>query len=108
MVDTTPGRDPRDSGSGPTNIYRRKQQRSLPTAGYLFQEKTDVKDIIDPSDMGLKVLQARREGGIANFYSPERYQLQVQELLSAVQAKKEHREPTDLQMWGDSVPQCNT
>ncbi len=100
----TSGQGSRDSGSGSTTTHqRRKNQRSLPSAGYLFQEKVDVTDIIDPADMGLKVLEARRKGGLEKFYSPEKYQSQIQDMLAAVKAKKEYRLQTDLKMWGDRV-----
>ena len=55
-----------NSSSGTTNAdtndrrrgngQRRQTDRALPVAGYLYEEKTDVEDIIDPSDMGLNVL----------------------------------------------------
>ena len=102
MLPTDREQDPRDSGSGSTTI-RRGQNRALPIAGYLFKEKVDVNDIIDPVDMGLKVLQARRKGGIEKFYSPERYQLQIKELMTSVTEKKKSRTQTDLQMWGDDI-----
>ena len=107
MLPTDREQDPRDSGSGSTTI-RRGQNRALPIAGYLFKEKVDVNDIIDPVDMGLKVLQARRKGGIEKFYSPERYQLQIKELMTSVNEKKESRTQTDLQMWGDDITNSDT
>ena len=83
-------RDSRDSSSGTTNTTddrgerndeaqpregrngragaRDAAARSLPEAGYLYKDKVDIKDIIDPKDLGLMVLQARRKGGLANFY----------------------------------------
>ena len=91
-------RDPSDLGSGSTTDDRGGRNgkvqpregcngqvgarevaaRSLPIAGYLYKDKVDIKDIIDPKGLGLMVLQAWRNGGMAKFYSPEKYTEQVQ------------------------------
>ncbi len=102
-----------DSGSGATatnNNRRAKQrkERALPTAGYLYQEKTDVVDLIDPCDMGLKVLQARRKGSMKKYFSPDRYRQQVESLLAKVTEKKVDRPEADLDMWGDCIAQSDT
>ena len=108
-------RDSRDSSSGTTtgNNSRlgngvRQAHRSLPTAGYLYQEKTNVDEIIDPTDMGLKVLQARRKGKLAKYFSPERYRTQIAQLMEVVTGKREHRPDEDLEMWGDSAIQTDS
>ena len=102
-------RDSRDSSSGTTNNNnRRTTERALPVAGYLYQEKTNVEDLIDPADMGLKVLQARRKGKMSKYFSPDRYKSQVEKLFEKVAEKKEHRPDTDLEMWGDTVEQSDT
>ena len=41
---------------------RSQKQKALPARGYLFEDKVDTDDSIDPKDMGLQVLQARRKG----------------------------------------------
>ena len=99
-------RDPSDLGSGSTTddrgvgnaaaaINRMEQVRrvgngrSLPEAGYLFKEKVDIKDVIDPSDLGLTVLQARRKGGLAKFYSPAKYTEQVKTMRTAMEGKQD-------------------
>ena len=90
MVGQARERDPRDSGSGSATTIEgdRRNNRALPIAGYLFKEKVDVTDIIDPLDMGLKVLQARRKGGVEKIYSPEKYQDQIKQLMGAIGEKK--------------------
>lgn len=68
-----------DSGVTTSNLpgrggqHDRQAARLLPVAGYLYQEKTNVLNIIDPNDMGLKVLQARQKGKHVKYFSPERY-----------------------------------
>ena len=105
MLGTGREQDSGDPSSGSTTIHNRGvRNRALPIAGYLYQEKVDVQDIIDPVDMGLKVLQARRKGGMAKFYSPERYQTSVKTMLDTITIKKESRSESDLQMWGDTFP----
>ena len=106
MLPVTSERDPSDLGSGSTTddrgggnaaaaINRMEQVRrvgngrSLPEAGYLFKEKVDIKDVIDPIDLGLMVLQARRKGGLAKFYSPAKYTEQVKTMRTAMEGKQD-------------------
>ena len=41
---------------------KKPNQKSLQARGYLFEDKVDIDNIMDPTDMGLQVLQARRKG----------------------------------------------
>ena len=54
-------------GTAKKNQPRSRKQRTLPARGYLFEDKVDTDDIIDPKDMGLQVLQARRKGHMEKF-----------------------------------------
>ena len=83
-------------------------KRALPMAGYLFKEQVDTENIIDPQDMGLTVLQARRKGAVKYFHSPERYTVQAKSIQDQVQMKKRGRPILDQQMWGDSITTSDT
>ena len=74
---------------------------SLPPAGYLFREKLDITTIIDPNDMGLMVLQARRKGRLESFHSPEKYRRNVEKMYTQMENKKDGRPEPDSAMWGD-------
>ena len=117
MLATVRERDSRNSSSGsnPTNRGEKKQagehqisSRSLPTAGYLFKERVDISNIIDPLDMGLTVLQARRKGGLEVFYSPAKYTGQIQNIRDQMTKKRLGRTVTDLQTWGDGINVSST
>ena len=103
--------DPGNTGSGSTATTvapkhggrNRHATRALPTAGYLFKDKVDITNIIDPKDMGLTVLQARRKGTMHSFYSPEKYKVQVQQMQKKMESKQCGRPALDSQMWGDSI-----
>ena len=77
--------------------------RSLPPAGYLFTDKIDTASIIDPHDMGLMVLQARRKGKLELFHSPEKHMIQVENMRQQIEQKKGGRTTLDTQMWGDEI-----
>ena len=74
---------------------RQRRQRinnlhsSLPLAGYLFKDKIDTTNIIDPNDMGLKVLQAQRKGKLELFHSPDKHMQQIQKMRQQMKGKKE-------------------
>ena len=93
---------------------RQRRQRtntphsSLPPAGYLFKDKLDLTNIIDPNDMGLKVLQARRKGKLELFHSPDKHLHQIQKMRQHMTEKKEGRPNLDTQMWGDDVTTSST
>ena len=97
---------PSDARQGRGNT-RTMATRSLPVAGYLYKDKVDIKDIIDPKDLGLMVLQARRKGGMEKFYSPEKYTGQVQSMMAAMESKKEGRTVEDMETWGDEIGHSN-
>ena len=99
---------PREGGNGQAGA-REVVARSLPEAGYLYKDsKVDIKDIIDPKDLGLMVLQARWKGGMAKFYSPEKYTEQVQTMRTAMENKKEGRTEEDMETWGDEIGYSDT
>ena len=108
-------REREPENSNPTSIYNKNatvinhrklphtQTKSLPPAGYLFREKLDTTNIIDPQDMGLKILQARRKGKIALYNTPEQHMNQVKKLRSKMGEKRVGRTTKDQQMWGDDI-----
>ena len=79
----------------------RGSRSSLPARGYLFEEKVDVTNIIDPADMGLQVLQARRKGKMEMFKAPVRYMEAIKEKFNTMKEKKEGRPDDDSMHWGD-------
>ena len=81
---------------------------SLPTAGYLFKDKIDTANIIDPHDMGLMLLQARRKGKLESFHSPEKHMKQVKHMRIQMEHKKVGRPEMDTQMWGDDINKSST
>jgi hypothetical protein len=91
--------------------YKRQYQKngqSLPPAGYLFQRQLDTTTLIDPKDMGLTVLQARRKGRLANFHSPEKYITQLKKLRVQIETKTKHQLDRDANMWGDMITNSPT
>ena len=79
----------------------RSKKSALPARGYLFEDKVDVNEIMDPADMGLQVLQARRKGRMEMFKAPVRYMETMKEKYATMTAKKEGRPDTDSVHWGD-------
>ena len=80
----------------------------MPTAGYLYKDKIDTEQIIDPNDMGLMVLQAQRKGGLASFYSPTKYRAQIQNMRELMEHKRSGRPGQDSCMWGDDINYSST
>ena len=101
-----------DTGRGTTIRHTtskfKKYSTSLPPAGYLFKRKLDMAKIIDPKDMGLTVLQARRKGGLDAFYSPQKYITQIRKIRSYITEKKKHQLVPDARMWGDPITTSTT
>jgi hypothetical protein len=79
----------------------KSKKTSLPERGYLFEDKVDITNIMDPADMGLQVLQARRKGKLERFKAPARYMESMKEKFAGMAAKKEGRPNTDSLHWGD-------
>ena len=93
---------------GHSNSIRRTKSRptgfnkkSLITRGYLFEDKVDTDDIMDPADMGLQVLQVRRKGRMELFKAPVQYMDCLKGKLTEMAAKKEGRPAMDSEHWGD-------
>ena len=80
---------------------RKPTDRALPARGYLFEDKVNVDDIMDPHDMGLQVLQARRKGKMALFKAPVKYMDSVKGKIKTMCEKKEGRPEVDIEHWGD-------
>ena len=80
---------------------KKSKKTSLPERGYLFEDKVDITNIMDPADMGLQVLQARRKGKMEMFKAPARYMESMKEKFAGMAAKKEGRPNTDSLHWGD-------
>ena len=76
-------------------------KKSLITRGYLFEDKVNTDDIMDPADMGLQVLQARRKGRMELFKAPVKYMECIKGKLTEMAAKKEGRPAMDSEQWGD-------
>ena len=70
-------------------------RRSLPARGYLFEEKADIHNIIDPKDMGLTVLQARRKGRLEAFKGLIPYMEAMKTKLQRMEDKREGRPDED-------------
>ena len=94
-------------GRNMTTRNNRKQpkqklpRRSLPARGYLFEEKADTTNIIDPHDMGLTVLQARRKGRLELFKAPIPYMEAMKTKLQIMEDKMDGRPDGDGRHWGD-------
>ena len=113
-------RERESENRNPTSIHKKnttatKQRKlthtrmtSLPPAGYLFKEKLDTTNIIDPQDMGLKILQARRKGKIALYNTPTQHMTQVKKIRCQMGVKKAGRPAMDQQMWGDNISYSST
>jgi len=80
----------------------KRTKKSLPARGYLFEDKVDITNIMDPADMGLQVLQARRKGKLELFKAPVRYMESMKEKFAGMAAKKEGRPAIDSLQWGDT------
>ena len=80
---------------------RKGKKTALPARGYLFEDKVDITDIMDPADMGLQVLQARRKGKMELFKAPVKYMESMKEKYANMAAKKEGRPNIDSTHWGD-------
>ena len=96
------------NGGGQHTRGRPSATRSLPIAGYLFKDKVNTNNILDPHDMGLTVMQARRKGGLEYFHSPEKYKLQARNIHTQMTQKKAGRPGMDLQTWGDGITSSAT
>ena len=89
------------AGTAKKKQPRSRKQRALPARGYLFEDKVDTDDIIDPKDMGLQVLQARRKGHMEKFKAPVRYMEAIKAKFVEMASKKEGRPNSDSEQWGD-------
>ena len=122
MLPTEKERDSNNPGStATTNIdtqFRglRKNQtsRSLHPEGYLYKDRMDTTNIIDPHDMGLLVLQARRKGKLELFHTPDMHMNQIKHMRDKMKNKLAGRPDLDMHMWGDGInlspswPKVNT
>ena len=80
---------------------KKPNQKSLQARGYLFEDKVDIDNIMDPTDMGLQVLQARRKGRMEFFKAPVRYMETIKNKLADMAGKREGRPTLDSEHWGD-------
>ena len=87
-------------GKAKKSQIRSRKKKALPARGYLFEDKVDTDDIIDPKDMGMQVLQARRKGHMENFKAPVRYMEAIKAKFTEMAAKKEDRPHTNSEHWG--------
>jgi hypothetical protein len=89
-------------------------KHTLPPAGYLYKDKLEKNITIDPYDLGLTILQARRKGQMEAFYSPETYRERIQNIQDKMKTKRNGRPVIDSNMWGDELttsekwPKVNT
>ena len=97
----------RDSDSGSNReglrIKCTKNKHTLNPEGYLYTSKIDTNNILDPNDLGLTILQARRKGRMEKFHSPEKYFTQVQNITNMTRTKQQDRNNSDKEMWGDNI-----
>lgn len=109
MLPRVSGRDSRnlDSGSGGRNnfgpVRNKSQIRTLNPNGYLYSEKVNTNNIIDPQDLGLTFVQARRKGRMERFHTPEKYRSQAQQIQGLTRTKQQERLGIDKEMWGDEI-----
>ena len=102
-------REPREAPRSARAGMRKKKERrrtkktSLPARGYLFEEKADIENIMDPADMGLTVLQARRKGKMELYKAPVPYMEAMKAKYEKMTEKTEGWPVADPQQWGDGL-----